>query len=173
MKGNRWLASTLLLAVNIFFINSSVNAQNNSGCFWTNSQGEQVRIPSSMCGSQIDYSPPDTSISSSFSDPADIAFIDEYEKLSESQNEPIMRHLLLRTIQQSPESEIRIAKQVCNDLRSGLPLRRIIENQVGDLGDDSDSTAVRANIKLVTLRDSLAVKNYCPEFMAQIENLKN
>lgn len=163
-----WLISTLtvsaILAPIIPYNNQVVFAQRPRECFWVGSSRQTVNLPSYMCGSEPTSSenqkPKATSV--------DKAFVEDYLRLADLQEEPILSSLLSRTIQNSPSSEISEAKQICNALRSGRSLKEVIDIQAKELDPEKGSTAYRANVNLASFRNVLAIKHYCPEFSSQL-----
>lgn len=127
---------------------SSVKAEETDYlCFMTTHSGQVVDLSESLCGASKSLNKDSAN--------SDQAFIQDYEKkLSEY---PDVRDNLLLDNQQSPESNIRRAKDVCNALRSGLSMDDIQEKQ--DEENIEKSSVVNAEII-----DSLATKYYCPEF---------
>jgi hypothetical protein len=146
----------------------AVNGQ-VSPCFLINSSRQMIYLPASMCGSK-----PETSANQTTNvglTPADKAFIEEYQNLADSKQEPVLRSILSRTIENSPTNEINEAKSICGSLRGGRSLKEIIQAKVKELGTDTTSAASRANIELITFRGTLAIKHYCPEFLGQLSSL--
>ncbi len=70
---------------------------------------------------------------------------------------PDVRDKLLARAKKSPEQSITEAKSVCNELKAGLSLDEIQQNQASE-------TFEKASIFNVSVINSLATKYYCPEF---------
>lgn len=139
-------------------------AQKPKECFWVGSSRQVVNFPSYMCGSlPISSETQRAKVSA-----VDKAFIADYLRLAELQEEPIVRTLLARTIENSPTSEINEAKQICSALSSGSSLKQVIDAQAKELAAEESSAASKVNIRLAVFRNALAIKHYCPQFSSQL-----
>jgi hypothetical protein len=115
-------------------------------CFITTSSGRVLDLSDSLChtkkSSQKDADNPDK------------AFIEAYKE--QAMSYPEVRDNLIARVQRSPEANIDRAKSVCSDLRAGLTMDEIREDQ-------ADENTETANVVNTTIIDSLATKYYCPE----------
>ncbi len=170
MKIHR-LTSKIFLSFTLLHLLSNsaleVKAQEVEGCFWINSFGQSMRIPTYMCGR----------LNSTLQNPAQIlnnlsleqAFIEDYKKLANSQEEPLLRSLLLSTIKNSPDGEVNEAKKFCATFQSGQSYQDIIKAESEKLSQQQEGSATyRANLRLVSFRFVLATKHFCPQFASQI-----
>lgn len=114
-------------------------------CFLTTNSGEVVDLSNSICHSKE---------SKHAGAKADKAFIEEYK--SRAMRHPDVRDNLIAQIQNSPESDIERAKGVCTDLKAGLTLDEIQEDQ-------AQENVGRASMVKTSIINSLATKYYCPE----------
>lgn len=122
-------------------------------CFMTTSSGQVIDLSDSVC--QLKKSAPPTAATPSNSDQA---FIKDYKRTVS--NYPDMRDKLLARVAKSPEQGISEAKNVCDELKAGLSLDEIQQNQAGE---SFEKTSV-FNISVIS---TLATKYYCPEFKDQ------
>ena len=114
-------------------------------CFFTTNSGEVVDLSESICHSKK---------SKQGGAKTDKAFIEEYK--TRAMKHPDVRDNLLAQIQNSPESDIERAKSVCTDLKAGLTLDEIQEDQ-------AEENVGRAGIVKASIINNLATKYYCPE----------
>jgi hypothetical protein len=116
-------------------------------CFMTTSSGQVLDLSDSLCHSKKsqlkDANNPDQ------------AFIEAYKH--QAMRYPAVSDNLLASIQESPEEDIRQAKSICSDLRSGVSLDEIKQAQSEENNDD------RASTVNATIINNLAAKYYCPE----------
>ncbi|BBD55230.1 hypothetical protein NIES204_25320 [Planktothrix agardhii NIES-204] len=170
MKIHR-LTSKIFLSFTLLHLLSNstleVKAQEVEGCFWINSLNQNMRIPTYMCGR----------LNSTIQNPAQIlnnlsveqVFIEDYKNLANSQEEPLVRSLLLSTIKNSPDGEVNEAKKFCAAFQSGKSYQDIIKSESEKLSQqDEGSATYRANLRLVSFRLVLATKHFCPQFASQI-----
>jgi hypothetical protein len=116
-------------------------------CFMTTQSGEVVNLSESLCKSNKSASEDSAN--------SDQAFIEDYK--SNLMNYPDVRDNLLASAEQSPDLTISQAKNVCNDLQSGLSLEEIQQMQ-------ADEIVERAGMVSSAIVNSLAPKYYCPEW---------
>ncbi len=114
-------------------------------CFLATNRGEVVDLSDSICHSKKSKLGNGTS---------DKAFIEEYKY--QAMGYPDVRDNLIAGIQSSPEKNIEQAKAICNDLKSGLTLDEIQQDQGAE--NTERASVVKANII-----SALATKYYCPE----------
>jgi len=120
-------------------------------CFMTTNSGQVVDLSQSIC--KLTQSPQPVAAPVAVSN--DQAFIADYKRTLMSY--PDVRDKLLTSMEKSPEASISQAKSICNDLKAGISLNDIQQNQV----DAATSKAAVFNVSLVT---HLATRYYCPEF---------
>lgn len=126
---------------------ASVNAQEAEfTCFMTTQSGQVIDLSQSVCGSNQSIAPPLAA--------TDTKFIAAYKR--QVMQYPDVRDNLLASAKESPEPSIGQAKSVCDNLRSGLSLQDIEQNQANEMLEREE--AVSANII-----NTLAPKYYCPE----------
>lgn len=124
---------------------SAIASEPDYLCFFTTNRGEVVDLSNSICHSK----------KSKFADGAsDKAFIEEYKSLA--MKYPDVRDNLIARIQSSPEENIEQAKTICTDLKAGLTLDEIQQDQAAE--NIERASAVKANII-----SGLATKYYCPD----------
>lgn len=127
--------------------NASAKAQEfDYTCFMKTPSGRVIDLSQSICRSMKSAVPVLAT--------ADKKFIADYKR--QVMQYPDVRDSLLASAKQSPEPSIGQAKNVCEDLRSGLSLEDIKELQ--DEGMLERDEAVNAKII-----NTLAPKYYCPE----------
>lgn len=114
-------------------------------CFLTTNSGEVVDLSESLCHSKK---------SKLGGAKTDKEFIEEYK--SRAMKYPDVRDNLIASIENSPESDIERAKGVCTDLKAGLSLDEIQEDQ----GEENAGKAGMVKSNIIT---NLASKYYCPE----------
>lgn len=170
MKVNQIMLKFILqltLFNTFFFSNLEIKAQEVEGCFWINSLDQNMRIPTYMCG-RLNYN---------IQDPAQIlnnlsveqSFIEDYKKLANYQEEPLLKSLLLSTIKNSQNEEVNEAKKFCAAFQSGQSYQDIIKSESEKLSQQEEGSATyRANLRLVSFRLVLATKHFCPQFASQI-----
>ena len=141
-------ASAVLSAVVVSWLfSNSVKAQEaDYTCFMKTNSGRIIDLSQSVCRSR---KPAALVLANT-----DKKFIADYKR--QLMRYPDVRDNLLASAKQSPEPSIGQAKDVCEDLRSGLSLKDIRENQSGEMLERDE--AVNANII-----NTLAPKYYCPE----------
>lgn len=140
--------STAVTATIITLIPGSSNVQAgepNYLCFLTTNSGEVVDLSESLCHSKK---------SKLGGAKTDKEFIEEYK--SRAMKYPDVRDNLIASIDTSPESDIERAKNVCTDLKAGLTLDEIQEDQ----GEENAGRASMVKSNIIT---NLASKYYCPE----------
>ncbi len=121
-------------------------------CFMTTHSGRVIDLSESVCKLKKS-APVVTAIVNN-----DQAFTEDYKRTVMSY--PDVRDKLLAKAEKSPEQSISEAKSVCNELKAGLSLDEIQQNQASE-------TFERASIFNVSVISSLATKHYCPEFSEQ------
>lgn len=142
------LSAALSAAVLSFVpgLHASANIQ-EPVCFMTTKSGEVVNLSDSLCKSN-------KSASEDFAN-SDQAFMEEYK--SKLMEYPDVRDNLLASAEQSPDLTISQAKNVCNDLESGLSLNEIQQMQAAEIVE-------RTGIVNSAIINSLAPKHFCPEW---------
>lgn len=122
-------------------------------CFMTTASGRVIDLSESVC--QIKESAPTAQAMTVNNDQA---FLEDYKRTVS--NFPDVRDKLLARVEKSPEQGISEAKNVCNELKAGLSIEEIQQNQAGEnLG--------KVNIFNASVVSTLATKYYCPEFSNQ------
>jgi hypothetical protein len=142
-------ASAVLSAVVVSWLsfNTSVKAQEaDYTCFMKTNSGRIIDLSQSVCHSTKPAAPVLAT--------ADKKFIADYKR--QVMQYPDVRDDLLASAKQSPEPSIDQAKDVCENLRSGLSLQDIRENQSGEMLERDEAV----NAKII---NTLAPKYYCPE----------
>lgn len=170
MKTNK-LISKITLSFTFFYLflysTLAVKSQEVEGCFWINSFDQSMRIPTYMCGKLNSTLQNPTQSLNNLSQ--EQAFIEDYKKLANSQEEPLLRSLLLNTIKNSPNEEVNEAKKFCASFQSGQSYQDIIKSESEKLSQQEEGSATyRANLRLVSFRFVLATKHFCPQFASQI-----
>jgi len=115
-------------------------------CFITTPSGQVLDLSESLCGSKKSKSEVAAN--------SDQAFVEDYTRSVMAY--PDVRDSLLATIQQSPDLNIRQAKNICDQLKSGISLEAIKIKQ-------SEEIVEQAGIVNATITNNLATKYYCPE----------
>jgi len=126
-------------------------------CFMTTQSGQVVDLSDSVC--KLKKS---TLAVAAVSANNDQAFMEDYKRTV--MNYPDMRDKLLARVEKSPEQDIREAKSVCNELKAGLSLYEIQQNQASENFE-------KVSIFNSSVISSLAPKYYCPKFSNQSLNL--
>ena len=121
-------------------------------CFMTTKSGQVIDLSESVCKLKKS-APVVTAVVNN-----DQAFMEDYRRTV--MNYPDLRDKLLARAETSPKQGINEAKSVCNELKAGLSLDEIQQNQASE-------TIERASVFNVSLITSLAAKYYCPEFSEQ------
>ncbi len=130
----------------------TTNAQEaDYACFMTTQTGHVMDLSESICGLNEKSAPAGLATS-------DKKFIADYKRYA--MQYPDVRDNLLASAQQSPEPSITQAKGVCDELRAGLSLEEIKDNQSVEMLEKTE--LVNANII-----NTLAPKYYCPELNNQ------
>lgn len=128
-------------------VHTPVNAQEADYiCFMTTESGELIDLSQSVCGSEASAAPVLAT--------TDKKFIAAYKR--QIMQYPDVRDNLLASAKQSPEPSIGQAKSVCQDLRSGLSLEDIRQDQASEMLEREEM--VNANVI-----NTLAPRYYCPE----------
>lgn len=118
-------------------------------CFMTTQSGQVIDLSESVC--KIKKSTlPVPSLNKS-----DQAFKEDYKRTV--MKYPDVRDKLLARAEKSPEQGITEAKNVCDELKTGLSLEEVKQIQASENFE-------RASIFNVSVISSLATKYYCPEF---------
>lgn len=113
-------------------------------CFMLTPSGKSMDLSQSLCHSGN---------SSQKVVSTDQAFVDEY--MRQAMNYPDLKDSLLASIKNSPQENIRKAKDVCESLEEGLSLDEIAQQQAGENNDKS-------KLANATIINNLATKYYCP-----------
>lgn len=122
-------------------------------CFMTTASGRIIDLSESVC--QIKKSAP---TAQAITVNNDQAFLEDYKRTVS--NFPDVRDKLIARVEKSPEQGITEAKNVCNELKAGLSIEEIQQNQASEnLG--------KVNIFNASVVSTLATKYYCPEFSNQ------
>lgn len=119
-------------------------------CFMTTASGQVIDLSESVC--KITKSAPTAQAKT---DNNDQAFLEDYRRTVS--NFPDVRDNLLARVEKTPEQGISQAKNVCNELKEGLSIEEIQQNQVSENYE-------KANIFNASVVSTLATKYYCPEF---------
>lgn len=149
----KFISLAALSAVISLPIYESAIAQNiDYPCFMTTASGEVIDLSQSVC--KLKKS------ATTAANPAnsDQAFIQDYKRTVS--NYPDVRDQLLASAEKSPQQGITAAKNVCNELKSGLSLEEIQQNQASENFE-------KASIFNTSVISTLATKYYCPEFKNQ------
>lgn len=150
----KFISLAALSAVISFLpILESAIAQNvDYPCFMTTASGEVIDLSQSVC--KLKKS------ATTAANPAnsDQAFMQDYKRTVS--NYPDVRDQLLASAEKSPQQGINEAKNVCNELKSGLSLEEIQQNQASENFE-------KASIFNTSVISTLATKYYCPEFKNQ------
>jgi hypothetical protein len=142
MKFRRLSATLTATVISLIpgFYARAIATEPNYLCFFTTSGGEVVDLSDSICHSKKSK--------------ADKAFIEAYK--SQAMKHPDVRDNLIANIESSSEDDIEQAKGICKDLRAGLTLDEIQEDQTGE--NSEQASVVKANII-----SDLATQYYCPD----------
>ena len=119
-------------------------------CFMTTASGQVIDLSESVC--KITKS---ALTAQAKTENNDQAFLEDYRRTVS--NFPDVRDNLLARVEKSPEQGISEAKNVCNELKEGLSIEEIQQNQVNDNYE-------KVNIFNASVVSTLATKYYCPEF---------
>lgn len=119
-------------------------------CFMTTASGQVIDLSESVC--KITKSAPTAQAETGNNDQA---FLEDYRRTVS--NFPDVRDNLLARVEKNPEQGISEAKNVCNELKEGLSIEEIQQNQVSENYE-------KANIFNASVVSTLATKYYCPEF---------
>lgn len=122
-------------------------------CFMTTASGQVIDLSESVC--KIKKSAP---AAQAMTVNNDQAFLEDYKRTVS--NFPDVRDNLLARVEKSPEQGISEAKNVCNELKEGLSIEEIQQNQASENYE-------KANIFNASVVSTLATKYYCPEFSNQ------
>lgn len=143
-----YLAVAIYLVPGVFARASATDA--DYVCFMTTNSGEVIDLSTSVCK----HKPSSQPVATAPAIDSDQAFITEY-KSTLSRFPDVQKQLL--TSMETPQVRIEQAKSICNDLKAGLSLTDIKQNQV-------DAASTKAGVFNVSLVTNLATKYYCPEF---------
>lgn len=121
-------------------------------CFMTTKSGQIIDLSESVCKLKKS-APVVTAVVNN-----DQAFMEDYKRTV--MNYPDVRDKLLARAETSPKRGINEAKNVCNELKAGLSLDEIQQNQASE-------TIEKVSIFNASVINSLATKYYCPEFSEQ------
>jgi hypothetical protein len=154
MKTNR-LISKITLSFTFFYLflysTLEVKSQEVEGCFWINSFDQSMRIPTYMCGRLNSTIQNPTQSLNNLS--VEQSFIEDYKNLANSQEEPLVRSLLLSTIKNSPNEEVNEAKKFCAAFQSGQSYQDIIKSESEKLSQqDEGSATYRANLRFINIK---------------------
>lgn len=122
----------------------AIAAEPDYVCFLKTNSGKVVDLSSSMCGSKKSQLADDTQNQQ--------AFIEEYKNRAMKYAD--VRDNLIANIQSSPEDKIEQAKSVCVDLKAGLSMDEIEEDQMAE----NIGRANRINASIV---NDLAIRHFC------------
>lgn len=115
-------------------------------CFATTSSGQVLDLSDSIChakkSSQQDSGNPDE------------AFIDAYKQQAMKYSD--VKDNLIARVERSPQASIERAKSICSDLRAGLTMDEIAENEANE-------NTERVNVINTSIVNDLAAKYYCPQ----------
>lgn len=148
--------SAALSATVISFIpvlhSKAIAQEPDYACFMTTASGQVIDLSESICKIEKSASTQAMTVNN------DQAFLEDYRRTVS--NFPDMRDKLLARVEKSPEQGISEAKNVCNELKEGLSIEEIQQNQASESFE-------KANIFNASVVSTLATKYFCPEFSNQ------
>jgi hypothetical protein len=118
-------------------------------CFMTTQSGQVIDLSESVCKIKT------SALSVIPLNKSDQAFKEDYKRTV--MRYPDVRDKLLATAEKSPQQSITEAKNVCDELKTGLSLEEVEQIQASENFES-------ASIFNVSVINSLATKYYCPEF---------
>ncbi len=143
------VSATIICFVPVLYL-KAIAQEPDYACFMTTASGQVIDLSESVC--KIMKSAPTAQAETGNNDQA---FLEDYRRTVS--NFPDVRDNLLARVEKTPEQGISEAKDVCNELKEGLSIEEIQQNQVSENYE-------KANIFNASVVSTLATKYYCPEF---------